>query len=90
MIDKNLICKIHSKTQYINILAPSELKGGFDLGKGIFNYVWENEKRVSSVITLKTLPWVLGISITEKEIYEPNKALKIMIIIAASIAILVL
>lgn len=90
MIDKNLICKIHSKTQYINIIAPSELKGGFDLGKGIFNYVWENEKRVSSVITLKTLPWVLGISITEKEIYEPNKALKIMIIIAASIAILVL
>ncbi|WPC38874.1 methyl-accepting chemotaxis protein [Brachyspira hyodysenteriae] len=90
MIDNNLICKIHSKTQYINISAPSELKGGFELGKGIFNYVWENEKRVSSVTTLKTLPWVLGISVTEKEIYEQNKILRIIIIVISSIAILIL
>ena len=90
MIDNNLICKIHSKTQYINISAPSELKGGFDLGKGIFHYVWENEKRVSSVITLKTLPWVLGISVTEKEIYEQNKILLIIIIAISSAAVLIL
>ena len=90
MIDNNLICKIHSKTQYINISAPSELKGGFDLGKGIFHYVWENEKRVSSVITLKTLPWVLGISVTEKEIYEQNQILLIIIISILSAAILIL
>ena len=90
MIDNNLICKIHSKTQYINISAPSELKGGFDLGKGIFHYVWENEKRVSSVITLKTLPWVLGISVTEKEIYEQNQILLIIIISISSAAILIL
>ena len=90
MIDNNLICKIHSKTQYINIPAPSELKGGFELGKGIFHYVWENEKRVSSVITLKTLPWVLGISVTEKEIYEQNQILLIIIISISSAAILIL
>ncbi|MEI0487272.1 methyl-accepting chemotaxis protein [Brachyspira intermedia] len=90
MIDNNLICKIHSKTQYINISAPYELKGGFDLGKGVFHYVWENEKRVSSVITLKTLPWVLGISVTEKEIYEQNQILLIIIISISSAAILIL
>ena len=86
-IDNNLVCKIHSKTKNINIIAPSELKGGFDLGKGVFNYIWEGEKRVSSVITLKSQPWVLGISITEDEIYEANRMLMILMIFISIVAI---
>ena len=88
-IDEDLVCKIHSKTKNINIIAPAELKGGFDLGKGVFNYIWENEKRVSSVITLKSQPWVLGISITEDEIYEPNRMLMIMMIFISIVAIII-
>ena len=60
-VDKNLIIKIHSKTENINKPAPEQFKDAFNLGKGILTYVFNNENRVSSVITLKSQPWVLGV-----------------------------
>ena len=89
-VDKNLVIKIHSRTENINGTAPQQFKEAFNLGNGILSYEFNNEKRVSSVITLKTQPWVLGISVTETEIYEANVALMRMMIIISIIAIVVI
>ncbi|MEI0701918.1 methyl-accepting chemotaxis protein [Brachyspira intermedia] len=89
-VDKNLIIKIHSKTENINQPAPEQFKDAFNLGKGILTYIFNNESRVSSVITLKSQPWVLGISVTEAEIYEANRMLMIMMIVISLIAIIII
>ncbi|MCZ9869470.1 methyl-accepting chemotaxis protein [Brachyspira hyodysenteriae] len=85
-VDKDLIIKIHSQTANINGTAPPQFKDAFNIGKGILTYVFNNEKRVSSVITLKSQPWVLGIS----EIYEANRMLILMMIIISLIAIVII
>ncbi|KLI44376.1 methyl-accepting chemotaxis protein, partial [Brachyspira hyodysenteriae] len=87
-VDKDSIIKIHSQTANINGTAPPQFKDAFNIGKGILNYVFNNEKRVSSVITLKSQPWILGISVTEAEIYEANRML--MMIIISLIAIVII
>ncbi|WP_041177203.1 methyl-accepting chemotaxis protein [Brachyspira intermedia] len=89
-IDKNLIIKIHSKTENINQPAPTQFKDAFNLGKGILSYDFNGESRVSSVMTLKSQPWVLGISVTEAEIYEANRMLMLMMIIISVIAIIII
>ena len=89
-VDKNLIIKIHSRTENINVTAPEQFKDAFNIGQGILSYVFNNEKRVSSVMTLKSQPWVLGISVSEAEIYEANRALMMMMIIISVIAIVVI
>ena len=89
-VDKNLIIKIHSKTENINQPAPELFKDAFNLGKGILTYIFNNESRVSSVMTLKSQPWVLGISVTEAEIYEANRMLMLMMVIIALIAIIII
>ena len=90
MIDENLIAKIHSQTKNINIKAPSEFLKAFQLGNGILNYIWENEKRIAAVTTLKNQPWVLGISITEAEIYHENRVLIRIMMIISTIAIVLI
>ncbi|MCZ9941632.1 methyl-accepting chemotaxis protein [Brachyspira hyodysenteriae] len=87
-VDKDLIIKIHSQTANINGTAPPQFKDAFNIGKGILTYVFNNEKRVSSVITLKSQPWVLGISVTEAEI--ANRMLMLMMIIISLIAIVII
>ncbi|WP_416487818.1 methyl-accepting chemotaxis protein [Brachyspira hyodysenteriae] len=89
-VDKDLIIKIHSQTANINGTAPPQFKDAFNIGKGILTYVFNNEKRVSSVITLKSQPWVLGISVREAEIYEANRMLMLMMIIISLIAIVII
>ncbi|ACN83762.1 methyl-accepting chemotaxis protein McpA [Brachyspira hyodysenteriae WA1] len=89
-VDKDSIIKIHSQTANINGTAPPQFKDAFNIGKGILNYVFNNEKRVSSVITLKSQPWILGISVTEAEIYEANRMLMLMMIIISLIAIVII
>ena len=89
-VDKNLIIKIHSKTANINETAPVQFKEAFNLGKGILSYDFNGESRVSSVITLKSQPLVLGISVTEAEIYEANRMLMLMMVIIALIAIIII
>ena len=89
-VDKNLIIKIHSKTENINQPAPTQFKDAFNLGKGILSYDFNGESRVSSVMTLKSQPWVLGISVTEAEIYEANRMLMIMMIVISLIAIIII
>ncbi|MCZ9995833.1 methyl-accepting chemotaxis protein [Brachyspira hyodysenteriae] len=89
-VDKDSIIKIHSQTANINETAPPQFKDAFNIGKGILNYVFNNEKRVSSVITLKSQPWILGISVTEAEIYEANRMLMMMMIIISLIAIVII
>ncbi len=89
-VDKNLIIKIHSKTENINQPAPAQFKDAFNLGKGILSYDFNGESRVSSVMTLKSQPWVLGISVTEAEIYEANRMLMLMMVIIALIAIIII
>ncbi|MDA0026028.1 methyl-accepting chemotaxis protein [Brachyspira hyodysenteriae] len=89
-VDKDLIIKIHSQTANINGTAHPQFKDAFNIGKGILTYVFNNEKRVSSVITLKSQPWVLGISVTEAEIYEANRMLILMMIIISLIAIVII
>ena len=89
-VDKNLVIKIHSRIENINGTAPEQFRDAFNLGKGILSYVFGGEKRVSSVITLKSQPWVLGISATEAEIYEANRVLMIMMVVISVVAIVVI
>ncbi|WP_300711491.1 methyl-accepting chemotaxis protein [uncultured Brachyspira sp.] len=87
-VDKNRIIKIHSKIENINETAPEQFKDAFNLGQGILTYTFGGEKRVSSVITLKSQPWVLGVSATESEIYEANNRMTTMMIIISVISII--
>ncbi|WP_300369396.1 methyl-accepting chemotaxis protein [Brachyspira sp.] len=89
-VDKDLIIKIHSKIENINKPAPEQFKEAFNLGKGILHYIFNDEKRVSSFITLKSQPWILGISATTSEIYEANRSLMIMMIIISAVDIVVI
>ncbi|WP_295154248.1 methyl-accepting chemotaxis protein [uncultured Brachyspira sp.] len=87
-VDKNRIIKIHSEIENINETAPEQFKDAFNLGQGILTYTFGGEKRVSSVITLKSQPWVLGVSATESEIYEANNRMTTMMIIISVISII--
>ena len=89
-IDRNLVIKIHSKTENINGAAPQQFSEAFNIKKGILSYIFNDEQRVSSFITLNSMPWVLGVSATESEIYEANAALMRMMIIISIIAIVVI
>ncbi|MDO6993313.1 methyl-accepting chemotaxis protein [Brachyspira innocens] len=89
-IDRNLVIKIHSKTENINVPAPQQFSEAFNMKKGILTYIFDNEQRVSSFITLNSMPWVLGVSATESEIYEANAALMRMMIIISIIAIVII
>ena len=89
-IDKNIIIKIHSNLKNINNNAPKEYAEAFKQKSGILSYEFEGSKRVASYTTLETMPWVLGVSATESEIYEANVALMKMMIIISLIAIIVI
>ncbi|WP_297299306.1 methyl-accepting chemotaxis protein [uncultured Brachyspira sp.] len=89
-IDKNIIIKIHSNLKNINNNAPKEYAEAFKQKSGILSYEFEGSKRVASYTTLETMPWVLGVSATESEIYEANVALMRMMIIISLIAIIVI
>ncbi|MEI0516438.1 methyl-accepting chemotaxis protein [Brachyspira murdochii] len=89
-VDKNLIIKIHSNLKNINAAAPSVYTDAFNKNSGILTYDFGGYKRVASYTTLKSQPWVLGVSMTESEIYEANVALMKMMIIISIIAIVVI
>ena len=89
-IDKNIIIKIHSNLKNINNNAPKEYAEAFKQKSGILSYEFEGSKRVASYTTLETMPWVLGVSATESEIYEANVALMRMMVIISLIAIIVI
>ncbi|MEI0747029.1 methyl-accepting chemotaxis protein [Brachyspira pulli] len=89
-IDKNIIIKIHSNLKNINNNAPKEYAEAFKQKSGILSYEFEGSKRVGSYTTLETMPWVLGVSATESEIYEANVALIRMMVIISLIAIIVI
>lgn len=89
-VDKNLIIKIHSNLKNINAAAPSVYTDAFNKNSGILTYDFDGYKRVASYTTLKSQPWVLGVSMTESEIYEANVALMKMMIIISIIAIVVI
>ncbi len=89
-IDKNIIIKIHSNLKNINNNAPKEYAEAFKQKSGILSYEFEGSKRVASYTTLETMPWVLGVSATEAEIYEANIALIKMMIAISLIAIIVI
>ena len=89
-IDKNIIIKIHSNLKNINNNAPKKYAEAFKQKSGILSYEFEGSKRVASYTTLETMPWVLGVSATEAEIYEANIALIKMMIAISLIAIIVI
>ncbi|WP_300758208.1 methyl-accepting chemotaxis protein [uncultured Brachyspira sp.] len=89
-IDKNLIIKIHSDLKNINGAAPTAYSSAFSKNSGILSYEFDGAQRVGSYTTLKSQPWVLGVSMTENEIYEANRALMQMMIIISIIAIVVI
>ena len=89
-IDKNIIIKIHSNLKNINNSAPQEYSDAFKQKSGILSYEFEGSKRVASYTTLEVMPWVLGVSATEAEIYEANIALMQMMIIISLIALIVI
>ncbi|PCG19945.1 methyl-accepting chemotaxis protein [Brachyspira sp. G79] len=89
-IDKNLIIKIHSDLKNINGAAPTVYRDAFNKNNGILSYEFDGSKRVGSYTTLKSQPWVLGVSMTEMEIYEANRVLMQMMIIISIIAIVVI
>lgn len=86
-IDENLIIKIHSRIENINGKLGEEFRQMYNLGKGVSSYVFNGEKRVSSYTKLKTLPWILGISITEDEIYEEKRQLSAAMLIISIISV---
>ena len=87
-IDENLTITIHSKKDFINTKAPQEYLSFFNVGNGILNYTFNGEKRAASIKKMKSQNWVLGVSITEAELYESIKKLTISISTVSIISII--
>lgn len=89
-VDEDLKIKIHNTIDNIDKDAPQQFKEAFKQDKGILEYEFQNTKRVSSFIKLKSQPWILGISEAESEIYKPNKELMLIMIIISLVDIAVI
>lgn len=91
-IDNTLTVKIHSKIENINSSLPPDFSRAFESGKetGIIDYVFNGEDRIAAYTTLKSMPWVLGISMTNEEIGRDNARVIRAIIIIAIVSIIVI
>ena len=89
-IDKNLTVKIHNKIENINTTLPSDFTRAFETKTGIIDYVFNGENRVAAYTTLNSMPWVLGISMTNEEIERDNKRVTRAIIIIAVVSIVII
>lgn len=89
-IDSELTIKIHSKIENINTTLPSDFSSAFEARTGIIDYVFNGEDRIAAYTTLDSLPWVLGISMTNEEIGKDNRNLVRIIIIIAVTAIVII
>lgn len=88
-IDKNLTIKLHSHIESINSTLPQDFTRAFETKSGIIDYVFNGEDRVAAYNTLETMPWVLGISMTNEEIERDNKRVTRTIVIIALISIVI-
>lgn len=89
-IDKNLTVKIHNKIENINTTLPSDFTRAFETKTGIIDYVFNGENRVAAYTTLNSMPWVLGISMTNEEIERDNIRVTRAILIIAVVSLIVI
>ena len=89
-IDKNLTVKIHNKIENINTTLPSDFTRAFETKTGIIDYVFNGENRVAAYTTLNSMPWVLGISMTNEEIERDNVRVTRAIVIIAVVSLIVI
>lgn len=89
-IDKNLTVKIHNKIENINTTLPQDFTRAFETKTGIIDYVFNGEDRIAAYTTLNSMPWVLGISMTNEEIERDNRRVIRAIIIIAIVSIVVI
>ena len=89
-IDKNLTVKIHNKIENINTTLPQDFTRAFETKTGIIDYVFNGEDRVAAYTTLNSMPWVLGISMTNEEIERDNRRVTRAIIIIAVVSIVII
>ena len=89
-VDDTLTIKIHSKIENINSTLPQDFSKTFEDKKGIINYVFNGEDRVTAYTTLTYRPWVLGISMTKQEIEKDNVRVVRAIIIISLVSIIIM
>ena len=89
-IDKNLTVKIHNKIENINTTLPQDFTRAFETKTGIIDYVFNGEDRIAAYTTLNSMPWVLGIAMTNEEIERDNRRVIRAIIIIAIVSIVVI
>ena len=89
-IDKNLTVKIHNKIENINTTLPQDFTRAFETKTGIIDYVFNGEDRVAAYTTLNSMPWVLGISMTNEEIERDNIRVTRAILIIAVVSLIVI
>ena len=89
-IDKNLTVKIHNKIENINTTLPQDFTRAFETKTGIIDYVFNGEDRVAAYTTLNSMPWVLGISMTNEEIERDNRRVTRAIVIIAVVSLIVI
>ena len=89
-IDKNLTVKIHSQIDNINTALPQDFTKTFETKTGIIDYVFNGEDRIAAYTTLNSMPWVLGIAMTNEEIERDNRRVIRAIIIIAIVSIVVI
>ena len=89
-LDDTLTIKIHSKVENINSTAPQDFSKAFEDKKGIINYVFNGEDRVTAYTTLTYRPWVLGVSMTKQEIEKDNVRVVRAIIIISLVSIIIM
>lgn len=89
-IDNTLTVKIHSKIENINTTLPQDFNRAFETKTGIIDYVFNGEDRIAAYTTLNSMPWVLGISMTNEEIERDNRRVIRAIIIIAIVSIVVI
>ena len=90
-IDRNLVIKLHTHIENVNTSQiPPEMSEAFEKKQGIIDYTFNGENRVAAYNSLETMPWVLGISMTNEEIERDNKRVTRAIIIIAIVSILII
>ena len=89
-IDKNLTVKIHNKIENINTTLPQDFTRAFETKTGIIDYVFNGEDRVAAYTTLNSMPWVLGISMTNEEIERDNRRVTRAIVMIAVVSLIVI
>ena len=89
-IDSNLIDIMDNLYEQIGSSVAADYKKVFDnnLSEGILSYVYMDQKRTGSFSKMKTMNWIVAMTMFDSEIYENNRIVIVISSIVGVIAVI--